>query len=43
VPNLYFAGSEVGTVGVIGAMMGGMLCAMAIGGGPVRKLVTEAR
>ena len=43
VPNLFFAGSEVGTVGVIGAMMGGMLCAMAIGGGPVRKLVTEAR
>ncbi len=43
VPNLFFAGSEVGTVGVIGAMMGGMLCALAIGGSPVRKLVAEAR
>jgi len=30
VPGLYFSGSEVATVGVIGAMMGGVLAAMAI-------------
>ena len=28
--NLYFAGSEVAAVGVIGAMMGGLLTVMAI-------------
>lgn len=30
IPGLYFAGSEVATVGVIGAMMGGALAAMAV-------------
>lgn len=30
VPGLYFAGSEVTTVGVIGAMMGGVLAAAAV-------------
>ncbi len=30
IPGLYFAGSEVATVGVIGAMMGGVLAAMSI-------------
>jgi all-trans-retinol 13,14-reductase len=29
IPNLFFAGSEVATVGVIGAMMGGVLAAMS--------------
>ena len=29
IPGLYFAGSEVAAVGVIGAMMGGALCATA--------------
>lgn len=29
-PGLYFSGSEVTTVGVMGAMMGGVLCAAAI-------------
>ena len=29
IPGLYFAGSEVATVGVIGAMMGGVLAAIA--------------
>ena len=30
IKGLYFSGSEVSTVGVIGAMMGGVLCAVAI-------------
>lgn len=30
IPGLFFAGSEVATVGVIGAMMGGVLAAMSI-------------
>jgi all-trans-retinol 13,14-reductase len=30
IKNLYFAGCEVGTVGVMGAMAGGMLCALAM-------------
>ncbi len=30
IPGLYFAGSEVATVGVIGAMMGGVLAAVAM-------------
>jgi all-trans-retinol 13,14-reductase len=36
VPGLFFSGSEVATVGVIGAMMGGVLCAAAVE--PVRTL-----
>lgn len=30
IPGLYFSGSEVSSVGVIGAMMGGVLGAMAV-------------
>ena len=30
IKNLYFSGSEVATVGVMGAMAGGMVAAMAI-------------
>jgi all-trans-retinol 13,14-reductase len=30
IKNLFFAGSEVGSVGVMGAMAGGMLCALAM-------------
>ena len=30
IPGLFFSGSEISTVGVIGAMMGGVLCAVAI-------------
>ena len=29
IPNLFFAGSDVATVGVIGAMMGGLLAAVS--------------
>ncbi len=36
IPGLYFAGSEVGTVGVIGAMLGGVLAAAAAE--PVRTM-----
>ena len=43
VPNLYFSGSEIATVGVIGAMMGGVMAALAAGGAPVRKLLADAR
>ena len=30
IKNLFFAGCEVGAVGVMGAMAGGMLCALAM-------------
>jgi len=30
VPGLYFSGSEVGSVGVMGAMLGGLLCGAAV-------------
>ncbi|MEE2750797.1 MAG: NAD(P)/FAD-dependent oxidoreductase [Myxococcota bacterium] len=43
VGNLYFSGSEVATVGVVGAMMGGVMAALAAGGAPARKLLADAR
>jgi len=43
VPNLYFSGSEIATVGVIGAMMGGVMAALSAGGSSVRKVISDAR
>lgn len=42
VPGLFFAGSEVATVGVIGAMMGGVLAALAARPFEVGKVVKQA-
>jgi len=39
IPGLYFGGSEVATVGVIGAMMGGVLGATAASPLPVFDIV----
>jgi all-trans-retinol 13,14-reductase len=41
--NLFFAGSDVATVGVIGAMMGGVLCAAACEPSGTFKLLRAAR
>ncbi len=43
VKGLYFAGSEVGTVGVMGAMLGGAVAALAAKPGPVMKMVARLR
>ena len=43
VPGLFFAGSEVATVGVIGAMMGGVLAAGAAEPRAMWKLLGEVR
>jgi all-trans-retinol 13,14-reductase len=41
IPGLFFSGSEVASVGVIGAMMGGVLGATAAAPGPVSKLLRK--
>jgi all-trans-retinol 13,14-reductase len=43
VPGLYFAGSDVASVGVIGAMMGGVLAAAAVAPVGTFRLMRELR
>lgn len=41
-PGLYLAGSDVGAVGVVGAMMGGLLCAAAVSPARVGRVLAGA-
>lgn len=43
IPGLFFSGSEVGTVGVMGAMLGGALAAVAARPLPMLKMVAKLR